>query len=505
MTLARTLTALLVVALAGPAPALAQNRERKPEPWFLTVSHRVDLENQAARMTTAPGARASVHGGRYVVNVTSGVLVDAEGHVITRLVNLDPTAAAPTISVTTTSGRILPAALVGLDAPTGLAVLHVAGLRGAKPLPLAAPPGFADGEAVTILSPEYKIRQLPAPIERIAMPPSLVEHRGTVAVAVPHPALGLAGVVCVVESRALTQSQDLSLLEVAGGRVVGLVKVVAAGQGQVVGVPFLHDAVARRVVAARGNVAAGMLGATGNSSGEGVRVEIIDPNGPAASAGLERDDVIVGFSNFEIHNTFELANAVGATPAGTTVELKVKRGGRELTISPVLAARPLVAGRPALTQGDERWQAQLMQLHLAQLQRRLDSAESPEQRARVQAEIDRFVGRAPAPARPAAPRPEVNVGSLGIGALDVNPQLAKTYKVKGGVFVTQVAKESLAERSGLVAGDVITGVDGAGVSDEAALREALRRAADGGAAAVALTVVRGGAPVELTLSVESLR
>ena len=72
----------------------------------------------------------------------------------------------------------------------------------------------------------------------------------------------------------------------------------------------------------------------GHSEEGGLRVFEVPPDGPAARAGLEAGDVILAIDGTEI---------VGMTPAqiaerlrgpvGTTVELRVERAGRTLTLS----------------------------------------------------------------------------------------------------------------------------------------------------------------------------
>ena len=63
---------------------------------------------------------------RHIYNITTGIVVDSQGHVVTRLANLDPQDKERKLTVTTSDGRTLAARLIGVDFATGFAVLDVA-------------------------------------------------------------------------------------------------------------------------------------------------------------------------------------------------------------------------------------------------------------------------------------------------------------------------------------------------------------------------------------------
>jgi serine protease Do len=64
---------------------------------------------------------------------------------------------------------------------------------------------------------------------------------------------------------------------------------------------------------------------------EGALVSEVTSGSPAASAGLERGDVIVRFGSHEISRMRELPRVVAATPPGTEVEVQVIRDGKQRT------------------------------------------------------------------------------------------------------------------------------------------------------------------------------
>ena len=72
----------------------------------------------------------------------------------------------------------------------------------------------------------------------------------------------------------------------------------------------------------------GWLGVTGEYDPEyhGVRVDSIAPNGPAASSGIVRGDLIISFQKQQIQSAEHLQSLVLSTTPGTEVRMKIKRG-----------------------------------------------------------------------------------------------------------------------------------------------------------------------------------
>jgi len=101
---------------------------------------------------------------------------------------------------------------------------------------------------------------------------------------------------------------------------------------------------------------AGLRGNTLNASGEkGVLVTYVEPNGPGSTAGLEQGDVIeeingqpiTGWSDFEQKTGITKGTKGWGMPPGTTVELRVNRGGQLRELSVTLGQIPDVAGTSA--------------------------------------------------------------------------------------------------------------------------------------------------------------
>lgn len=70
----------------------------------------------------------------------------------------------------------------------------------------------------------------------------------------------------------------------------------------------------------------------GLKHGEGALVTDVAKGGPADRAGIKQGDVIIQFNEKKIRNVDELPPLVRATQAGTEVEVKLLREGKEITI-----------------------------------------------------------------------------------------------------------------------------------------------------------------------------
>ena len=87
------------------------------------------------------------------------------------------------------------------------------------------------------------------------------------------------------------------------------------------------------------------LGAFGEDADEGLEVVQTAPDGPAAKAGLQADDVIVEFDGEKAESWEWLAEKAGGKAAGDTVKLRILRAGASKVIDVSLAERGAGGGR----------------------------------------------------------------------------------------------------------------------------------------------------------------
>jgi S1-C subfamily serine protease len=137
------------------------------------------------------------------------------------------------------------------------------------------------------------------------------------------------------------------------GRVVGM--AVLGPRRRVLAIPTSTiDRVLDQLLA-KGHVFRGYLGAglqplrhghrsqdkQPSGSGRGVLIVSIDPDGPAARAGLLVGDIVVTWNAKPVDRVRELLQLLGADSAGSTVELGLIRGGAPTEVKVVIGERPV--------------------------------------------------------------------------------------------------------------------------------------------------------------------
>ena len=84
------------------------------------------------------------------------------------------------------------------------------------------------------------------------------------------------------------------------------------------------------------DIAAGL----GLPKDRGEIVATVEPNGPAAKAGIKQGDVIVRINNSDVTYDNTLSYVVANTPIGATVPIELVRDGQRKTINATIAQRP---------------------------------------------------------------------------------------------------------------------------------------------------------------------
>jgi S1-C subfamily serine protease len=63
-----------------------------------------------------------------------------------------------------------------------------------------------------------------------------------------------------------------------------------------------------------------------------MKVDDVNPGGPAEKGGMQKGDVIIRFGGKSIRNIYDYTYALGEFKPGDRVEVIVKRGAEEVTL-----------------------------------------------------------------------------------------------------------------------------------------------------------------------------
>ena len=134
------------------------------------------------------------------------------------------------------------------------------------------------------------------------------------------------------------------------GEVIGInTAIIASGQGIGFATP---SNIAKSIIPqleSKGKVVRGMIGVQvqnvtpdlaksfGMAEPKGALVAQVNPDTPAAKAGIERGDIIIEFNGHPIHEMNELPRMVADTAPGSKAALKLLRDGKEKTLNLTIA------------------------------------------------------------------------------------------------------------------------------------------------------------------------
>jgi serine protease Do len=194
------------------------------------------------------------------------------------------------------------------------------------------------------------------------------------------------------------------------------------------------------------------------ASTNGAIVLYVMPSGPAATAGLQVGDVVLGFNGQMIDDVRALARAIAMAPIGHPSTLQVWRAStrQSITVVPVLDPDSGVATASAT------------------------------------------------PAKPVAPPADMPM-RLGLQLSDLTQPIRASYDIgasQGGVVITAVASDSAAADAGLQSGDLIERVENCGISSVTSVRMCLRTMSTTGHHYVAMLIQHHGTDTDQWVAVE---
>ena len=270
----------------------------------------------------------------------TGIVLDEDGHILT---NSHVIEGAETISATLRDGETYDASVVGLDPATDLAVIKIAA-DGLAPAALGESANLLAGEDVLAIG--YVMGLPGAPSVSKGVVSAVGRHVNT--------AGNFTLVDLIQTDAAINSGNSGGPLVNSRAEVVGVNTAIVRG---VQGVGFAINIDGAKEVSAqliangfvrRGYV--GVLPVTLNplsaaqlgldADMEGVLLQRVLPDTPAADAGLQQGDIILAMDGNDLPNTGELSKFLMTRAPGEVVETDILRDGDEMALEITLGTRP---------------------------------------------------------------------------------------------------------------------------------------------------------------------
>ncbi len=284
----------------------------------------------------------------------SGFIISSDGLIMT---NYHVVSRAEEITVRLENGKEYDAKVVGSDSKTDLALIRIKPDKGfPDPVKLGDSQAMRVGEEVMAVGNPFGLGH--------TVTAGIISATDRVIGAGPYDDF-------LQTDAAINPGNSGGPLVNMAGEVIGLNTAIVA-QGQGIGFAIPINLVAELLPQLKsGKVVRGWLGvviqnvtqpladAFNLKNTEGILVSDVTKDSPAASAGIERGDVITGFNGQDVKDAHELSRMVASTKPGTVITLMVTREGKTRKIPVTLGTleeSPAEVKQPAQeTQPEATW------------------------------------------------------------------------------------------------------------------------------------------------------
>ena len=287
------------------------------------------------------GAPTAQDRDRYVQPVLeslgSGIVIDNQGLILT---NAHVIETKDEVHVRRPDGEDVDTTLVGIDPETDLALVRVSDATGLAPAPLGDSDRIDVGSFV------------------VAIGGPLGLHHTVTAGVLSAKARGLdrSGMEFLQTDAAVNPGSSGGPLLDLSGRVIGVITAILSGGGENVGLNFaipintvkeLLPALRENKVA-HGSLGITTVGLTGTGAkafglaraDDGLLINAVEPDGPAAQAGVQPLDVLLGLAGNPASTAADAYRHLRNMSPGTRVPLRILRDGRRIELPVTLGTRP---------------------------------------------------------------------------------------------------------------------------------------------------------------------
>jgi serine protease Do len=347
----------------------------------------------------------------------SGVIINKEGYIVT---NNHVIENAKEIMVTLSNERDYEAEVIGRDKKTDLALIKVDAKEDLPVAPLGDSDELMVGEWVIAIGNPFGLAE--------TVTAGIVSAKGRVIGAGPYDDF-------IQTDASINPGNSGGPLFNFWGEVVGInTAIIATGQGIGFAIPINMVKELVPQLKEKGRVIRGWLGVViqsvtpalaksfGLEESKGALVSQVFKDTPAERAGIKQGDIILEFNDEEIEAFSDLSRKVASTPPGKTIQLKVFRDGKILTL----------------------------EVTVAEMEEKVETAMAPSKKP------------------------------LGLTVQNITPDIAQGLGLEDGtgVVVTEVTPRSPAAEAGIRRGDVIQEVNRRPVENVDAFGQAIEEAMD---------------------------